>query len=152
MLRISAKTKFLNSAGFTIVELVAVIIVLGILAAVGIPKFFNVDSYSGRAAYDELSGALRYGQKLAVASGCPVHAQVTASGYVLQQFDGCSSGSYVTLDDNHPLSQNSFADIPISPPVTIDFDAMGRSSVAATISIAGRSIAIVAETGYVGAP
>ena len=142
----------IHEAGFTLVELVAVILLLGILAAFALPKFFELGSYSGRAAYDEVASALRYAQKLAVAGGCDVRAQISATGYSLQQLDGCTSGSFVILNDSHPLSQNSFTGVAISPAVTLDFDAMGRVSSSTTILVDGRNISVVAETGYVGAP
>jgi MSHA pilin protein MshC len=160
MLSDSERRRRDKSAGFTLVELVAVLVILGIMAAYAVPKFFDLGSYSSRAAYDEVAGALRYAQKLAVASGCDVRAVITTSGYTLQQLDGCTSGSYNSLDDSHPVSQNSFSAVTISPEITIKFDAMGRADIVTnpepdtgmTISVGSRSIEIIAETGYVDAP
>ena len=58
--------------GFTLVELVVIILLLGIVSAVAVPKFFNLSDYRTHAVYNEVAGAVRYAQKLAVASGCEV--------------------------------------------------------------------------------
>ena len=63
-----------SNSGFSMVELIVVILVLGILAAIAMPRFVDLDSFRARAAYDEVAGAVRYAQKLAVASGCEVQA------------------------------------------------------------------------------
>ncbi|WP_037471157.1 pilus assembly FimT family protein [Shewanella waksmanii] len=53
-----------NHTGFTLIELVVVIIVLGILAVVAAPKFINLKSDAVKANMEALEGALRSANSL----------------------------------------------------------------------------------------
>jgi len=142
-----------NINAFTLIELVTVLLILGIISAIGIPRFFNQNAYQTRAAYDEVVGAVRYAQKLAVASGCPAQVVLTANTYAIQQHkDGCTSGDYADISTVHPVSTGNFSPVALTPAKTFTFDAMGRSSAGVTIKVGGLSFTVVAETGYVSTP
>lgn len=146
-------TIFRRNHGFTLIELIVIILVLGILAAVAIPMFFDLNVYRNRAAYDEVAGAVRYAQKLAVASGCEVQVALTGNSYALQQHaTDCSTGTFADIS-GHPVTRGTFSDITLSPSAnSFIFDPMGRSDQSVSVGVHGRTISVVAETGYVDAP
>jgi MSHA pilin protein MshC len=141
-----------KESGFTLVELVVIIIVLGIISAFALPRFFNLNQYQQRAAYDEVASALRYAQKLAVGSGCAVQVVFAGNTYALQQNVGsCTVGPFATIA-GHPVNFGVISGVNlISVPTTFIFDPMGRSTPAAAITVGGRIIQVVAETGTVDA-
>jgi len=142
-----------SEAGFTLIELIIVLMILGITAAVALPRFVNIDSFRTRGYYDEVAGAVRYAQKLAVASGCNVRFAVSSNSYSLQRPDSsCTDTSYVDIS-GHPVTGNSIDVGLTSTPASFTFDPMGRCSSAVTLTVGGsETITVIAETGYVNAP
>ena len=70
--------------GFTLIELVVVITILGILAAFAIPKFIALDTQARTATVNALAGTVRSGaalaRSLAQASGTAQNGTVTMEG------------------------------------------------------------------------
>jgi MSHA pilin protein MshC len=147
--------------GFTIVELVAVMVILGIIAAISAPRFVGVDAFDARGSYGTLTAALRYAQKTAIAQRRTVYANVNTSirTVCLGYTSNCSSA---VID---PATQAAYAktlssNVTISTSAsTIGFDGLGRPvpNVAATFTIQNavvpsestRTITVEQDTGYV---
>lgn len=69
--------------GFTLVELIMVIIVLGVLAAVAAPRVFSTSDFNARGFHDETLSLLRYAQKSAIAQRRTVCVAFTDSSAAL---------------------------------------------------------------------
>jgi MSHA pilin protein MshC len=148
---------------YTLIELILVILLLGILGSVAGPRFFDNASFDARRYQDELASALRYAQKIAVASGCPVRIDVGAGGYALHQQPAVSghcnlaSPSFSTpvlLPTGEVMQGSAPSGISVAPTQSIVFDALGRTSLPAdlALSVGGRSITVHAGSGLVTTP
>ncbi|EAT16641.1 Tfp pilus assembly protein FimT/FimU [Desulfuromonas acetoxidans] len=144
--------------GFTLVELVVVIVILGILSAVMAPRFFDQSDYQERAFRDQLATALVYAHSRAVASGCDVRAEITSSGFSLYRHStpaSCGSVPATTTVLTHPDGDLYTESSPTAlTGATIVFDALGRARNAAYAvtdfaDVAGLGLTVVGETGCV---
>ncbi|OFZ89870.1 MAG: hypothetical protein A2V78_05530 [Betaproteobacteria bacterium RBG_16_64_18] len=72
-----------TAAGFTLVELVMTMIVVGILAVFVLPRFADISVFESRGFRDETLSLLRYAQKSAVAQRRTVCVAVASTGITL---------------------------------------------------------------------
>jgi len=147
-------TRMRSASGFSLVELIVVIVVMAVLVGVAVPRFFGQATFEAPAFAQELASAARYAQKLAVTSGCAVEFSVTAAGYALMQPQASCAGA-MTLAALHPATGASFTGsaptgIAIGGTLgTVRFDPAGIPNAGASYTIADLSVTIAAGSGYV---
>jgi MSHA pilin protein MshC len=150
------RARMARACGFTIIELVTVITVLGLLGALIGPRFIGRDAFASRGFHDEAQMVVRYAQKTAVAWRRPVYVCVTATAVKAGSLNNsCASSLLVHPATGAPLTTTAPSGVTLTPS-SFSFDGAGRPSAAQTITftstISGdpaRAIVVEAETGYV---
>lgn len=134
--------------GFTLVELVTIIILVGVLSVVALPRLFSQSGYSAYTLQDEFISELRKAQLMALNNSDRCYRiAVTGSGYQTLHFAGRTSGSCSgTLERTEALqdfkSGASLQRISSSAvSFNIDFDAMGRIN----LGCSGDCIRVIAD-------
>ncbi len=147
--------------GFTIVELIAVLVITGIIASIAAPRFIGVDAFDVRGSYGTLASALRYAQKTAVAQRKIVYANInTVSRTVCLGYTSSCSSAVIDPATQAAYSKTLSNNVTITASTTpIGFDGLGRPlpNATATFTIQNavvpgespRTITVEAETGYV---
>ena len=135
--------------GFTLIELITVIIIVAVIGIVGASKFFSHTTFKEAQVQQELLSALRYAQKIAIASQCSVNVNLGSSSYNLNYALPCS-GSV-----KHPAGQNSFSETSLPATIsssssTFSFDASGNisPSTGGTITIGNFNITLEPVSGF----
>jgi len=138
-----------SHTGFTLVELIVVILLLGILSINVGSRFFGNNSFSDRKVADELVEAIRYAQHLAMSRAASDTFKIvtTSSTYSVQNSSSTAvnnpnrSGDYtITIPSNTSLSATS-----------VSFNGLGKPTpdTDTTITVGSSfTITIEQETGY----
>lgn len=143
-----------SGRGFTLTELVVVIMVLGALAVVALPRFADQTDFTVQGTADQAASALRYAQKAAIAARSDVLVTFGANGFTACFASGGScTANVVDPTRGAQLAVSGDASVTVNGS-SFSFDALGRPSAgAAAVTVSGggmtRTVAVEAETGYV---
>lgn len=151
--------------GFTLVELVVTMIVVGILAVVVVPKFSLLSGFDEVGYRDKVKATIEFARKAAVAQRRFSCVSVSTNDLLLTidqnipeaYVAGCPANSLsLPTTDNRcsPSASNKICapnGVALAGPPSLQFSPLGRPSAAGTYTINGTAwtITVEAETGYV---
>lgn len=144
-----------TSRGFTLAELVMVLVIVSVLAVAAMPAMFGRLTFDTRRFADQVRAAMQYAQKVAVAQRRNVCVTVTANSLSLTQ--GTSAGAACSaavfdVSAGSGFVLNTPGSVSLGGAATITFDALGQTASAASVTVTGDQtiqIDVEAVTGYV---
>jgi MSHA pilin protein MshC len=86
-------TRGRRAGGFTMVELITVIILIGILGAIGATRFFDNNTAQARAYADQVKAMVRQAQKLAIAQNRNVFVRARPAGFAVCFTSACGTAA-----------------------------------------------------------
>jgi MSHA pilin protein MshC len=138
---------------------VATIVIMGILAAVAVPRLMSSKGFASRGFYDEAQAVVRFAQKTAIAWRRPIVVCVSASEISAIKNADCGAPDPIFHPVSAAVLKSSAPDgVTLSPVGSFSFDGMGRPSTSPSTTITltstitddpARQILVAAETGYV---
>ncbi len=151
----------MRPAGYTLVELIVVIVIVGIVALIAAPRFFSRSGFDARGFQDAAIGAIRYGQKVAQAQRTNVYINVTANSVRLC-YDLVCATPVLSPSNSAAYIVTASSGITLGGGANFSFTSLGQPASSAaspvvlltntTFNIVGdtvaRQIVVERETGY----
>jgi len=145
-----------DQRGFTLIELIMTMLIIGILAVFVAPRFFDANIFKSRGFADQMQASLRYAQKEAIAQHRFVCVAFTGASITLSIGTTAACGTLLQSPTGGTYVITAPAGIAFAAvPTDFSFNALGQPTNAPqTINITGvtNGITIEAETGYVHSP
>jgi len=138
----------LSQRGFTFLEVIAIIVVIGVLAAIAASRINSTDTYAISSELDKVQSHLRYAQGRAIRSNSSWGIRFNSSNtYWLFQTNAATKKVIAGEDQNDiTLSKLTIT----SAPQTITFDGFGSPGATdITVATSGGNITVAANTGFI---
>jgi len=139
--------------GFTLIELIMVIVMLGVLAVFAAPRMMNTGDFTQRGFHDETMALLRYAQKTAIAQRRTVCVAFNPTGITLTMDTGAAPDGVCDATLAPPNPPRGGVGLAATPtPSPLQFTALGSTNQTAALVITisnTSSITVEAQTGYV---
>jgi MSHA pilin protein MshC len=146
-----------SQQGFTLVEMITIVVIGGILAVAALPRFFDKNVFDSRGYYDQVLSTLRFAQKAAIAQRTTVCVVDTATEIGLYAAN-CTTPLNVLVSQRCATNGTDYRNRICAPngvQITsahgsLSFTALGATPAPARVyTVGGMSITVEAETGYV---
>ena len=163
--------KSIKHRGFTMIEIIMVIVIISAISVVAGPRFFSISDFEERQAFDELFLAVQSAQRYAIATGCLVQLDISSTTFHITKDAECFTSLAADFNKTgfnneiwhlgeqqmgYQYTAPSGVSAFVTPTNPILFNGRGQpldSSLNAlsttTITMGGRSIVIERDTGYV---
>ena len=160
--------------GFTLVELIMVIVMMGVLAVFAAPRLFDSTDFYARGFHDETMALLRYAQKAAVAQRRLVCVSLTLPEPAMAKLSivsepapgacdisltgpsaNCPGGPSITAFPNDKqgcIQSRSGVWYDASSAVSVTFNGLGQSIDASTAAATTRTVKVSTAAGVWGNP
>ncbi len=156
------KVRGAGGSGFTLVEMVTIIVMLGILAAYALPRLVDSSGFQSRGVYDQAQGIVRYAQKIAIAQRqsspkTPIYVVIAANKISICYDAACATG-VTDPSTGAALVLTAPTGVTLAPVTSFSYAGSGAPSIASQLAInvnssgvgdINRTFYVEAVTGYV---
>lgn len=151
------------SSGFTLVELITIMVLIGILAVVALPRMDGVDIFRSMEFRDRAMAALRHAHKTAIAQRRMVCAAFAAGSVTLtidtNRAGACnntplaipgSPGNAVVGNGAKAVFSAVPPDLFFQPDGRVTTDVAGIALAGVAVEVDGLGLRVVGSTGFIG--
>lgn len=138
-----------RAGGFTLIELVIVIVILGIIAVSASSRFSNQGTFSVRVEQENLISSLNQAQQLAMAGQVVQFRIISGNSYTIEV--GSPATNYNLAGISYPYTLRAGVSL-VPNPLTLSYNGLGELSTASTITVneagGGSASVVVESSGY----